>query len=251
MKTKGLKATTFLWIAAIALFTNSIQRVNAGDHPWLQTLDANKDYKKHGKRLMSLSLGLNPLEKVKGHETILLIGVHGGKSQGYEWIYPLQVIDNIETATFFYRWNDRECSLPAANSLLIYIKETIKTFPQLNKIILIGHSYGGVLVSSLVESWDHALPIEVHSIASPLKEGGLLSTKCNYRPPNFIASKVTFNQWRTQHHLDGAFNRLKKDPQVLSLVGSKVTRLPETYRGRRLGHNWSISWVADELGTQK
>jgi len=27
-----------------------------------------------------------------------------------------------------------------------------------------------------------------------------------------------------------------------------VTRLPESYRGRRLGHNWSISWVADELG---
>jgi hypothetical protein len=23
--------------------------------------------------------------------------------------------------------------------------------------------------------------------------------------------------------------------------------LPETYRGERLGHNWSISWVVDHL----
>lgn len=251
MKTKRLKVTTFLWVAAIVLFTNSIQGLKAEDYPWLQTLDANKDYKKHGKRLMSLSFGLNPLEKIKGHETILLIGVHGGKSLGFEWIYPLQVIDNTKTVTFFYRWNDRECSLPAASSLLVYIKETIKTLPQLNKIILIGHSYGGVLVSSIVETWDHNLPVEIHSVAGPLKGGGPLSTKCNYDPPSFINSKVTFNQWRTQHHLDGAFSRLKKDPQVLSLAGSKVTTLPETYRGMRLGHNWSISWVADELRSQE
>ena len=59
MKTKRLKVTTFLWVAAIVLFTNSIQGLKAEDYPWLQTLDANKDYKKHGKRLMSLSFGLN------------------------------------------------------------------------------------------------------------------------------------------------------------------------------------------------
>jgi hypothetical protein len=24
-------------------------------------------------------------------------------------------------------------------------------------------------------------------------------------------------------------------------------RLPEVYRGKKLGHNWSLSWVADEM----
>jgi len=37
------------------------------------------------------------------------------------------------------------------------------------------------------------------------------------------------------------------DPQVIELQGSKVVRLPKTYNNRRLGHNWSLSWVADQL----
>lgn len=110
-----------------------------------------------------------------------------------------------------------------------------------------GHSYGGVLVSSLVETWEHPLPIEIHTIAAPLGGFMLLNTVCDYRPPTHLAENVTFNQWRTQQHLDGAFKGLKEDPQVINLKGSQVVRLAETYRGRRLGHNWSISWVADRL----
>ena len=30
-------------------------------------------------------------------------------------------------------------------------------------------------------------------------------------------------------------------------AGCNVKKLPETYNGRKLGHNWSISWVADEI----
>ena len=52
----------------------------------------------------------------------------------------------------------------------------------------------------------------------------------------------------TQLLYGDAFKRLKNDPQDLNLLGSKTTRLTESYRGRRLGHNWSISWVADKLG---
>jgi hypothetical protein len=25
--------------------------------------------------------------------------------------------------------------------------------------------------------------------------------------------------------------------------------LPEVYRGKKLGHNWSLSWVADEINS--
>ena len=37
------------------------------------------------------------------------------------------------------------------------------------------------------------------------------------------------------------------DPQVVQIKDSKIIRLPETYKGNKLGHNWSISWVADEI----
>ncbi len=47
------------------------------------------------------------------------------------------------------------------------------------------------------------------------------------------------------------FNNLESNPQIIDLKGSKVTLLPDTYKGRRLGHNWSISFVADELQQKK
>ena len=38
-----------------------------------------------------------------------------------------------------------------------------------------------------------------------------------------------------------------KDPQNIKLSGrGKTYRLPERYKGRRLGHNWSVNWVIDE-----
>ena len=131
-----------------------------------------------------------------------------------------------------------------------HLSKTIKDYPDLKKIILIGHSYGGVLVTSMVEAWNQDIVLEIHSIAGPI--GSSFSREgCNYDPPQDISSRVVFYQWRTQHHLDTAFSILKEDPQTLNLEGSKITRLPATYRGRRLGHNWSISWVADELRSQK
>ena len=192
-------------------------------------------------------MGLNPLERFNGKEKVLLVSVHGSRSEGYEWIYPLQTLDTENSATFFYRWDDRKCYLSSAESLTFYLKEVLKSLPQTEKVVIIGHSYGGVLVTSLVEGWKHSLSAEIHSVAGPIgssfSRGG-----CNFNPPKDIPDKLTFYQWRTQQHLDSAFKTLENDPQNLDLIGSRVTRLPETYRGRRLGHNWSISWVADELG---
>ena len=37
------------------------------------------------------------------------------------------------------------------------------------------------------------------------------------------------------------------DPQVVDIKGSIATRLPARYKENKLGHNWSISWVADEI----
>ena len=220
------------------------------DYPWLENLDAGKDFKQSGEKLSELELGLNPLERFNGKEKVLLVSVHGSRSEGYEWIYPLQTLDTENSATFFYRWDDRKCYLSSAEKLIFYIKEVLKSFPDAERVVIIGHSYGGVLVASLVEGWKHGLSTEIHSVAGPI--GPSFSRgSCYFNPPKGIPDKLTFYQWRTQHHLDSAFNRLKSDPQNLNLIGSKVIRLPETYRGKRLGHNWSISWVADELGPIK
>jgi pimeloyl-ACP methyl ester carboxylesterase len=235
-------------ILTIAFFSSLICPDQGEDYPWLESLDPGEGYKQSGARLAGLDIGLNPLEGLNGKEKILLISVHGSQSEGYEWIYPLQTLDTENSATFFYRWNDSKCYLNSAKKLNSYLSKTMRNFPDLEKVILIGHSYGGVLVTSMVENWNNYLPAEIHSIAGPI--GSEFDRgDCNYSPPKRISDKVVFYQWRTQHHLDSAFKRLKEDPQILNLKGSLVRRLPETYRGKRLGHNWSLSWVAEEMAS--
>ena len=234
-------------IFALFFFTSLVSADEKANYPWLESLDPGKGYKKSGERLATLDLGLNPLERFNGKERVLLISVHGSRSEGYEWIYPLQTLDTENSATFFYRWDDRKCFSSSAKKLIFHLKKAVGSLPDLERLVIVGHSYGGVLVASLVEGWNHSLSTEIHSVAGPIGSS-FSGGGCNFNPPKDIPDKLTFYQWRTQHHLDVAFRGLKNDPQNLDLIGSKVTRLPETYRGRRLGHNWSISWVADELG---
>ena len=216
------------------------------DYPWLENLDPGKGYKQSGAKLSGLDLGLNPLERFDGKEKVLLVSVHGSRSEGYEWIYPLQTLDTTNSATFFYRWDDNKCYLSSAQKLMFHLTEAAGRLPEIAKVVIIGHSYGGVLVTSLVENWNSHLPVEIHSIAGPI--GSEFNTGgCNYSPPKYISDNADFYQWKTQKHLDAVFKGLKNDPQDLTLKGSQVTRLPSSYRGRRLGHNWSISWVADHL----
>ena len=64
---------------------------------------------------------------------------------------------------------------------------------------------------------------------------------------SILPNNSSLFEWRTQHQLDSAFKDLSEDPQQINIKGSLVTILPDTYKGNRLGHNWSISWVADEF----
>ena len=91
------------------------------------------------------------------------------------------------------------------------------------------------------------LPIEIHTIAAPLKGLGSRSLLCKYKTPVQVPKKSSLFEWRTIKKMDGAFQNLNYDPQNVEIIGSKVTRLPDTYNNNKLGHNWSISWVADNL----
>ena len=90
------------------------------NYPWLDSLDPGKGYKESGDKLASLETGLNQLEIFSGKEKILLVSVHGSRSEGYEWIYPLQTLDTEKSATFFYRWDDRKCYIKSAKKLELH-----------------------------------------------------------------------------------------------------------------------------------
>ena len=206
----------------------------------------NISVQKLGQRLINLPFGLNKLEPESVEAEEIFIGVHGGRSEGYEWIYPLKVINTKKKEMYFYRWPDSSCFQDSAKQLMISIDSILKLRPALTKVTLIGHSYGGILVSHVLKNWSNKTPLEAHLVASPLLGTTMLNNLCNYSPITKVNVGSTLFEWRTQHQLDSAYKDSPVNPQNIEILGSSVTILPDTYKGNRLGHNWSISWVADE-----
>ena len=213
----------------------------AAGPPLLSELDAADPFPS-GERLSNLPLGLHALEQQRGAARIL-VAVHGYQSRGYEWVHLLKTLDDEDTSMWFFRWNYEGCPQPASHALVDQLRELIGENTQ--QVVLVGHSYGGLVLANLVTAWPLAPPVDIHIVASPL--GSTRSSRCNYAPPTAVAENVRLFEWRTQWHLDGAFKDLPSDPQIIELPGSKVTRLPSEYNGHRLGHNRSLSWVADTI----
>ena len=199
-----------------------------------------------GMRLIDLPFGLNSMEPGLDEVQEIFIAVHGGNSEGYEWIYPLKKINTKLRHVYFYRWPDNNCFQKSAKKLKDEITQILDQDNSVKKIILLGHSYGGILVTQLLKDLNLTIPIEIHAIASPLLGTPMLNSICGYEPISSIPKKSILYEWRTQHKLDNAYMGLNEDPQRIDLNGSLVTILPNNYKGNRLGHNWSISWVADE-----
>ena len=220
---------------------------NASQPPiQLNDLNAEISVKTLGERLIDLPYGLNDLEPSADESQEIFIAVHGGSSEGYEWIHPIRKIDTKQKHMYFYRWPDNGCFKSSAEELVNEIYTLLNQDNSFKKVILMGHSYGGILVTDVLKHWNVVTPLEVHVVASPLLGTTMLKTICGYEPIKIIPKNSLLFEWRTQHQLDSAFKDLSVDPQKINIKGSLVTVLPETYKGNRLGHNWSISWVADE-----
>jgi hypothetical protein len=213
----------------------------------LQDLTNDISVKKLGQRLIDLPYGLNALEPSVEEAQEIFIAVHGGSSEGYEWIYPIKTIDTKQKHMYFFRWADNGCFQDSAEKLANDIADILNKNKSITRVSLMGHSYGGILVSHVLKYWKAITPIEVHVVAAPLLGTSMLKNICGYEPIEKIPNNSTLLEWRTQHHLDNAFKNLSEDPQQINIKGSQVTILPDTYKGNRLGHNWSISWVADEV----
>tara|TARA_B100000900_G_scaffold400782_1_gene404770 strand:- start:51 stop:797 length:747 start_codon:yes stop_codon:yes gene_type:complete len=209
---------------------------------------------KSGRDLMSLDYGLHHLEDKSNFQNTLFIGVHGSDSQGYEWIYPLITINEPDNLTSFYRYNDNICPDRAYMNISNEITSVLDSNKNIQNVVLMGHSYGAMIVALFSNKWINEIPLTIHTVAGPLTgpistsfKSSLFGNICEYSPPKKSKDNVNFFQWRTIKELDGAFNSLDYDPQIIHVQGSDVTRLPEVYNGRRLGHNWSLSWVAEEI----
>ena len=212
------------------------------------------DVLKSGRDLMSLEYGLHYHEDKSDSQNTLFIVVHGSDSQGYEWIYPLITIDNSNNLTSFFRYNDNICPDRAYINMSNEIISVLDSNKNIQNVVLMGHSYGAMIVALFADKWINETPLTIHAVAGPLTgpistsfKSSLFRNICEYSLPKKLKDNVNFYQWRTIKELDGAFNSLDYDPQIIDVQGSNVIRLPGVYNGRRLGHNWSLSWVAEEI----
>ena len=72
----------------------------------LKDFSNDEPVKKLGHRLINLPFGLNTLEPSSEEAQEIFIAVHGGSSEGYEWIHPIKTIDTRQKHMYFYRWPD-------------------------------------------------------------------------------------------------------------------------------------------------
>ena len=127
-----------------------------------------EDVLNNGRDLMDLGYGVNYLEDKSINQNKLFIGVHGSNSEGYEWIYPLITIDSDATLISFFRYNDSFCPNSAYLKLNNEIDNILSTNQNIKEVILMGHSYGAMVVSMFSDQWINDVPLSIHTVAGPL-----------------------------------------------------------------------------------
>ena len=204
-----------------------------------------------GRCLMKLPHGLHSVEERTNSQNDVLIGIHGFKAVGGEWVEPYVTLDTDKLDLYYFRWNYLG-EQAAARSL--FLSELMHLLAKRNnsaaRITIIGHSCGGVLITSLLSELNFPNPIEVHLVATPLRGLGLF-TVCKPKIPKEFPSGIEITQWRTQKHLDAVFWYFPSDPQDFDIPFSKVIRLPLSIDGKRLGHVRSLEWVAQRMATRR
>lgn len=192
--------------------------------------------------------------EITGNDTqydTLWIVIHGYGSRGYEWVDAITAFSATGKGVFFYRYDWSQCPAVIVPELASQVNELVAHFrPNLRQVLIFGHSYGALIAAELNPRLDPELPLQVHAIAGPLAGMKGFQGQCP-RDSAWIdlTSKTNtgnrLTQWRTVQSEDGAYRKAAVDPQVVDIPGSTVIQLPKTMDGHRLGHNWSVKWVAE------
>ncbi|MCB9797353.1 MAG: alpha/beta fold hydrolase [Alphaproteobacteria bacterium] len=214
------------------------------------TLDAltEDSAEEAGRRLIQQPMGLHRMDDAGTSHPVALVAVHGFRSEGEEWVEPLRMMARADVELYFLRWDDQQCPQDSPDDLQ-------RAFSRLDdgeheRLIIVGHSYGGLAAFLQAQEYPSMLPRTVHAVASPLGYHPKVEKRCGFAGMEEApaAEDVTWHQWRTAQQQDGAFKDLKEDPQLVYLPELEVHRLPETWEGERLGHNRSLTWFAKESG---
>lgn len=245
---------------ALILYIILVVGCQSTDSSTNNTININKlslynDVKKAGRELVSLSNGLNKVDRNEQHnDSTLIVAVHGYESEGYEWVHFLSEFSKQYPNIYFYRYDWDNCpdelGIEFANTLdsLISIKS------EISQISIFGHSYGGLVITYAAAELQTDKKISINTIASPLAGYPRIMDECRleYSEQNQLVysawnSNISHHQWRTQKEQDGAFRKMDYDPQELDIYNSTVTVLPDSMDGHRLGHNWAVTWVTNYL----
>ena len=243
-QTKGSKLLFILLVAFCSITTREFDLDNFNQDNAVEL----------GQDLIKMPNGLHQVNKSDNLAETLIIGIHGSNSEGYEWVYPFWKLNNDFTEIYFYRWNDEQCANRDNYILINGLAKALQDNPNIQNIKVLAHSYGGLyllhslaLIDEFLETQSRPLRTEIHFIASLLSPPKLISLGCNMDDNFKDAYSMTIYNWKTIQSLDGAFRNYAKDPQDLKAPSNIEMRLPSSYNGRKLGHNWSISWVADQI----
>lgn len=183
-----------------------------------------------------------------------IVAIHGyyppgWMTKGFEWVEPLINLSQRQVPVWFFRHDWNQCAEESANHLHEELDLFLDQHSYLDSLWVIGHSLGGNITALFAEQWNLEFPITVHSIAAAL--GGidrpLAGCKKIKREKYIINSNVNFTQWKTVQKQDGIFRNMDYDPQDVHIVGGRSVRLPQEWNNTRLGHNFSIVWVCNNI----
>ena len=164
-----------------------------------------------GKDLVAMPFGMQLLEANNADADELVIGIHGGNSEGYEWIYPLWQLNQEFNQVFFYRWNDNRCANANNANLVNHLDSLLDIYPNVEEIKILSHSYGGThllysldLIEQRIANKNQNLKIEMHFIASLLSPPLLLRLGCQFKTDFKDDYSMDIYNWKTIQEIDGA-----------------------------------------------
>lgn len=203
--------------------------------------------------LMELPIGIHRIEPMSENIDRILIAIHDANSQGFEWILPLQTIDDENTDSYFLRWNPIECPSASHEEVREQLMSLLESDENVSKVTFVGHGLGGVYLSQFVHDWRSLVSIDVHVIAAPLRGtiGVFNEKECGEILPKRLPPAIRFFQWRIKPSQHDQYKESNEDPQVVDLDGSLVISMPETIAGESVGHTHVLEVVASRIRTER